>query len=59
MATAEEQAAADAAAERVPGVLEAALGRLDADRGCYCRRAMQRYRDEGVIGDDWRAWISR
>ena len=58
MATEAEQAAADAAAERVPGVLEAALGRLEGERACYCRRAMQRYRDEGVIGDDWRTWMA-
>jgi 5'-methylthioadenosine phosphorylase len=57
MATEAEQQAADAAAERVPGVLEAALGGLDGDRACDCRRAMQRYRDEGVIGDDWRTWV--
>jgi len=57
LATEAEQAAADADAERVPGVIEAALARLGPDRACHCRRAMQRYRDEGVICDDWRTWI--
>ncbi len=57
MATEAEQQAADAAARRMPGVLEGAIGGLDDNRPCYCRRAMQRYRDEGVIGDDWRAWV--
>ena len=59
MATEAEQAAADAAAERVPGVLEAALGHLGPDRSCHCRRAMQRYRNEGVISDDWGGWVDR
>ncbi len=59
LATEAEQAAADAAAGEVPAVLEAALGRLGADRPCHCRRAMQRYRDEGRIGDDFRTWICR
>jgi len=57
LATEEEMAAADAAAERVPAILSAALARLGPDRSCHCRRAMQRYRDEGVIGDDFRTWI--
>ena len=57
MATEAEQAAADAAAEHVPGLLEAALTRLGAGRPCHCRHAMQRYRDEGSIGDDFRTWI--
>jgi len=59
LATEAEQAAADAAAEHVPDVLESAIGRLGPDRACHCRRAMQRYRNEGVIGDDWRTWIFR
>ena len=58
MATEAEQAAGDAAAAQAPGILAAALERLDARRGCYCRRAMQRYRDEGRIGDDFRTWIA-
>jgi len=59
MATEAEQAAADAAAARVPALLADAIDRLGADRPCHCRRSMQRYRDEGRIGDDFRTWIDR
>jgi len=58
MATVAEQAAADAAAARVPAVLAGALDRLDDDRPCHCRRSMQRYRDDGRIGDDFRTWMA-
>lgn len=57
MATEAEQASADAAAARVPAVLAAAVDRLAPDRSCHCRSAMQRYRDDGRIGDDFRTWI--
>jgi len=59
MATPEELAEGDRAAERVPGILAAALDRLAPDRPCFCRRAMQRYRERGEIGDDFRTWIKR
>ena len=59
MATDAEQAAADAAAARVPALLADAIDRLADDRPCHCRRSMQRYRDEGRIGDDFRTWIAR
>ena len=58
MATEAEQQAADAAAARAPGLLAAALDHLDARRVCHCRRAMQRYRNEGRIEDDFRTWIA-
>ncbi len=57
MATPEEAAAADRAAERVPDVLAAAVGRVRPGRECACRRAMERYRKRGDIGDDFRTWF--
>ena len=58
MATPEEGEAADASAERLPAILAAALGRVGPERPCYCRRAMERYKRRGEIGDDFRTWIS-
>lgn len=59
MATSEERSAADRAAERVPEILAAAIGRLTDDRPCYCRRAMERYKESGELGDDFRTWFER
>ena len=59
MATDEELAEGDRAAARLPAVLAAALDRLGPDRPCHCRRAMERYRQRGDIGDDFRTWIRR
>jgi 5'-methylthioadenosine phosphorylase len=52
MATEEELAAGDRAAERLPAILAAALERIAPDRPCRCRRSMQRYRDRGEMGPD-------
>ena len=49
MATAEELAEGDRAAARLPAILAEAIGRIASDRPCHCRRAMQRYRDEGRL----------
>ncbi|MCX5649177.1 MAG: phosphorylase, partial [Planctomycetota bacterium] len=49
MATAEELAEGDRAAARLPEILAEAIGRIASDRPCHCRRAMQRYRDEGRL----------
>jgi 5'-methylthioadenosine phosphorylase len=59
MATEEELAEGDRAAGRVPEILAAALDRVSADRSCYCRRAMQRYKERGDVGPDFRTWIKR
>ncbi len=57
MATEEELDRADRAAERMPEILAAVIARVDADRPCHCRRAMERYRRRGEIGADFRTWI--
>ncbi|MGB2937596.1 MAG: MTAP family purine nucleoside phosphorylase [Phycisphaerae bacterium] len=58
MATDEELAEGYKAAERLPEILAAALARISPDRPCHCRRAMERYRKGGRIGDDFRTWIT-
>jgi 5'-methylthioadenosine phosphorylase len=58
MATDDELAEADRAAERLPEILAAALAHLAPDRPCHCRTAMQRYKDRGDISDDFRTWIA-
>jgi len=59
MATEEELAEGDRAAARLPEVLAAALDRLSSDRACDCRRAMERYKQRGDIGEDFRTWVKR
>ncbi len=59
MATEEELAEGDRAAERLPEILAGALARVSYDRPCHCRIAMQRYKDRGDIGEDFRTWIAR
>jgi 5'-methylthioadenosine phosphorylase len=57
MATEEELAEGDRAAARLPEILAAALDRLSSERACDCRRAMQRYKQRGDIGEDFRTWV--
>ena len=59
MATEEELADGDRAAARLPEILAAALDRISSDRACDCRRAMQRYKQRGDIGEDFRTWVKR
>lgn len=56
MATEAELADGDRAAERLPAILAAALDRVPAARPCGCRRAMERYKQRGDIGEDFRTW---
>ena len=57
MATEEELAEGDRAAARLPEILAAALDRISSERACDCRRAMQRYKQRGDIGEDFRTWV--
>jgi len=59
MATEEELAEGDRAAARLPEILAAALDRVSSDRTCDCRRAMERYKRRGDIGEDFRTWVKR
>jgi 5'-methylthioadenosine phosphorylase len=57
MATEDELAEGDRAAARLPEILAAALDRVSPERACDCRRAMQRYKQRGDIGEDFRTWV--
>jgi len=59
MATEEELADGDRAAARLPEILAAALDRISSERACDCRRSMQRYKQRGDIGEDFRTWVKR
>ncbi|TDJ52576.1 MAG: phosphorylase, partial [Nitrospina sp.] len=54
----QEKSAVEQTVQRFPAILAVALTALhDRDRACPCRKAMQRYRDKGMLGEDWHTWI--
>ena len=58
MQTEEEQARVEDTLSKFPKLLEAVLSLLqDMKRECHCPEAMKRYKDKGMIGDDWRTWL--
>ncbi len=58
MQTGEENSAVEEAVKKFPIILEACCELLrNRDRNCHCPDAMQRYKDKGMIGDDWRTWV--
>ena len=58
MQTGEEKSAVAEAVKKFPVILEACWELLrNRDRNCHCPDAMQRYKDKGMIGDDWRTWV--
>ncbi|MFQ5481398.1 MAG: MTAP family purine nucleoside phosphorylase [Nitrospinaceae bacterium] len=58
MQSAAEKVTVDAAVEKFPELLAASLARLaNQKRQCACPQAMQRYRDKGMIGADWKTWL--
>ncbi|NIQ02213.1 MAG: phosphorylase [Nitrospinaceae bacterium] len=58
MQTEEEKVTVEQAVRRFPALLAATLLQLvERDRACHCKDALQRYRDKGMIGNDWRTWI--
>lgn len=58
MQTKDEQISVDASVRKFPSLLAAALAHLmQTDRQCHCQFAMQRYKDKGMIGEDWRTWL--
>lgn len=58
MQTDQEKAVAEEAVEQFPKILAGALALLSGMKpACHCRRAMQRYRDKGMIGEDWHTWL--
>jgi len=59
----DERRAVEATVGNFPKIVEAVARLAAKNRAsgespeCKCSRAMQRYRDRGDIGDDWRKWI--
>jgi 5'-methylthioadenosine phosphorylase len=48
----------DKAVQLFPQILEEALDHLtDMPRNCNCKNAMLRYKNKGMIEDDWASWI--
>ncbi len=55
----DEAADVEAAKNAIPGIaIAAALAIAGEDRDCPCAVSMERYRKRGVIGPDFRGWVS-
>ena len=58
MQTDQEKSAVEKSVLQFPAILVASLALLkDRERACHCKEALQRYRNKGMIGGDWRTWI--
>lgn len=58
MQTEEERVTVEKSILLFPDLVRACFGKLvELDRTCHCPEAMRRYKDKGMIGDDWRTWI--
>lgn len=54
-----EKERVDAAVQAFPDVFGEALARLPGLSGeCHCSRTMERYRLAGLLGPDWREWVT-
>lgn len=53
----EEKAKVDAALAILPDIILEAFTLLPEKRECPCSRSMERYRNRGLINDDWHTWI--
>jgi 5'-methylthioadenosine phosphorylase len=54
----EERAAVDRCISLFPELCRRTLADLaKMPRDCNCSQAMRRYREEGILGEDWRTWI--
>jgi len=57
MQSGDEKKQVETAIQQFPQILAAAFAQLlDRTPACNCPHAMQRYKDKGMIGDDWREW---
>ena len=51
--------AVEAAKNAIPGIAVAAMAAVDKEaRDCPCAVSMERYRKKGIIGSDFREWVS-
>lgn len=58
MQTEEERIQVDDSIQKFPGLLRNSLSGLrDMGRTCHCQDALRRYKDKGMIGEDWRTWV--
>ncbi len=58
LANDDERAAADAMAKRFPEIAAKLAASIPNDTtACVCGRAMERFRQRGVIGENWREWV--
>ncbi len=62
LASPEEMKRVNAAVERFPEIiarLATAIARQTTPPECACHHTMERYRQRGDIGEDWREWVAR
>ena len=58
MQSEEERLRVEATIARFPGLVALCFENLKGlDRTCDCKDAMRRYKDKGMIEDDWHTWI--
>ncbi len=58
MQTEEERIQVEDSIQKFPGLLRDSLSVLrEMDRTCHCQDALRRYKDKGMIGEDWHTWI--
>ncbi|MCF8721837.1 MTAP family purine nucleoside phosphorylase [Nitrospina gracilis] len=58
MQSGEEKTQVEAAVQRFPEIIAGAFAQLmNRTPQCNCPHALQRYRDKGMIGGDWREWV--
>jgi len=58
MQTETERAQVDESIKRFPDLLRDSLLALrNIDCACNCQDALRRYKDKGMIGEDWRTWV--
>lgn len=58
MQSAEERPSVEKAINQFPDILRDCFQQLNAlNRTCHCKNAMLRYKNKGIIGEDWHAWV--
>ena len=58
MQTDDESKQVEKTISQFPELIQVCLQMLrDLDRQCDCQHAMRRYKDKGMIGEDWRTWM--
>lgn len=60
----EERASVENSVRKFPAIIGGWLERMknlqtkDSEPKCHCRQALRRYKEKGMIGNDWRSWFS-